>query len=210
MNKSVLLSAMLALPLAGWAASAQAGSNAVADVDAHASTLGTGLAVAFPVGDSVAARVGFNQFNLSFNTTTTSATSTINYSGNLKLSTVELLADWHPFDGLFHLTGGMMVNNNKYEATGIDQATGATASATVTFSKTAPYLGFGWSGQAKNTGWSFKSDIGVLFQGAPNATLTSANPTLAANLATEQAALNDKLKNFKYYPVISFAVGYAF
>lgn len=209
MRKSVLLPALLALPLTGLAAAAHAG-NAVADVDVHVSTLGGGLGIAFPVGNSFAARVGFNQFNLSFNTTTTSATSTINYTGNLKLSTVALLADWHPFDGTFHLTGGMMLNNNKYEATGTDQATGATANATVTFNKTAPYLGFGWSGQAKNTGFSFKSDIGVLFQGAPNATLTSANPTLAANLANEQATLNDKLKNFKYYPVVSVGIGYAF
>ncbi len=209
MNKTFLLPAMLALPLMSLAAAAQAG-NAVADVDVHVSTLGAGLGVAFPVGNSVDARIGFNQFNLSFNTTTTSATSTINYSGNLKLSTVELLADWHPFDGTFHLTGGLMINNNKYEATGVDQATGATATASVAFNKTAPYLGLGWSGQAKNTGWSFKSDIGVLFQGSPNATLTSANPTLNANLATEQAALNDKLKNFKYYPVVSVGIGYAF
>ncbi len=209
MRKSVLLPALLALPLAGMAAAAQAG-NAVADVDVHVSTLGAGVGVAFPVSDSVAARLGFNQFNKSFSTTTTSATSTINYNGNLKLSTVELLADWHPFSGLFHLTGGLMVNNNKFEATGTDQATGGIVNATVTFNKTVPYLGLGWSGQAKNSGWSFKSDIGVLFQGAPNASLTSANPTLAANLPAEQATLNDKLKNFRYYPVVSVGIGYAF
>lgn len=209
MRKSVFLPALLALPLASLASAAQAG-NAVADIDLHISTLGGGLAVAFPVGDSVAARLGFNTFNKSFSTTTTNATNTINYNGNLKLSTYELLADWHPFDGTFHLTGGVMINNNKFEATGTDQATGAPVDATVTFNKTVPYLGIGWSGQAKNTGWSFKSDIGVLFQGAPNATLTSTNPTLAANLAANQATLNDKLKNFKYYPVISIGVGYAF
>ncbi len=209
MRKSALLSAMLALPLAALAVSAQAG-NAVADVDVHASTLGAGLGVAFPVGDSVAARVGFNQFNLNFNTTTTSATSTINYTGHLKLSTIELLADWHPFNGLTHLTAGVMLNNNKLDATGVDQVTGGTVNSTVAFRKVAPYLGFGWSGRASKTGWSFKSDIGVLFQGAPNAALTSNNPTLNANLPAEQAVLNDKLKNFKYYPVVSIGIGYAF
>ncbi len=209
MRKSVLLPALLALPLAGLASAAQAG-KATADVDVHVSTLGAGLDVAVPVADSVAARLGFNAFNKSFSTTTTSATNTINYNGNLKLSTVQLLADWHPFNGLFHLTGGVMLNNNKFDATGTDQATGAPVTASVTFSKTVPYLGIGWSGQAKNTGWSFKSDIGVLFQGSPTATLTSTNQTLAANLATNQAALNDKLKNFKYYPVVSIGIGYAF
>jgi hypothetical protein len=209
MKKSVLLSAMLALPLAGLAVTAQAG-NAVADVDLHLSTLGGGLAVAIPVSNSVAARAGFNTFNKSFSTTTTSANATINYNGNLKLSTYELLADWHPFAGIFHLTGGVMVNNNKLEATGTDPATGGTVNATVTFNKTVPYLGFGWSGNPKKTGFSFKSDIGVLFQGAPNASLTSNNATLNANLGADQAALNDKLKNFKYYPVVSIGIGYAF
>ncbi len=209
MRKSVLLSALLTLPLAGFAGASQA-DNAIADVDAHVSTLGAGLDVAVPVSDSVDARLGFNVFSKNYSTTTTTATSAINYTGNLKLSTFQLLADWHPFNGVFHLTGGVMVNGNKFEATGIDQVTGGTVNASVTFSKTVPYLGFGWSGQAKNTGWSFKSDIGVLFQGAASTSLTSTNPILAANLPAEQAVLNDKLKNFRYYPVVSIGIGYAF
>lgn len=206
MKKSFLLAAAVLLPLA---APAHAG-NAVADVDMHISTLGGGLGIAVPVSDSVAARVGFNQFSMSYNTTTTTATSTINYAGTLKLSTVQLLADWHPFDGLTHITAGVMINNNRLEATGVDQVTGGVVNAVVDFNKTAPYLGFGWSGQASHTGWSFKSDFGVLFQGAPRATLTTANPTLAPNLATEQSTLNDNLKNFRYYPVVSVGIGYAF
>ena len=70
MKKSFLFAAVL-LPLALGATPAHAG-RAVADVDAHVSTLGAGLDIAFPVGNSVAARLGFNQFSLSYNTTTTS------------------------------------------------------------------------------------------------------------------------------------------
>lgn len=209
MKKFLLSPAVMLLPLAVLAAPAHAG-DAVAGVDVHVSTLGGGLGLTVPMGESIDARVGFNQFSHSYNTTTTSATGTISYAGSLNLSTVQLLADWHPFDGVTHLTAGLMINNNKFEATGIDQATGAVVNAVVDFNKTAPYLGFGWSSRPGNTGWSFKSDFGVLFQGAPRATLTTANPTVAATLPTEQAALNDNLKNFKYYPVVSVAVGYAF
>jgi hypothetical protein len=210
MKKLFLSPAVMLLPLAVLAAPAHAG-DAVADVDAHVSTLGAGMDIAIPVGDSVAARVGFNQFSMSYNTTTTSgAGTTINYNGNLKLQTVQLLADWHPFNGVTHLTAGVMINNNKVEAVGVEQTTNAVVNAVVDFNKTAPYLGFGWSGRASNSGWSFKSDIGVLYQGAARATLTTTNATLAANLATEQAALNDKLKNYKYYPVVSIGIGYAF
>lgn len=209
MKKSQLVPALLAPLFCGMAFSAQAG-NAVADVDVHVSTLGSGASIAFPLGDSLAARVGFNHFSKSFSTTTTNATSIINYNGDLKLSTVDLLADWHPLNGVFHFTAGVMLNNNKIEATGLDQVTGGTVNASVAFNKTAPYLGFGWSGQAKTTGLSFKSDIGILYQGAPTATLSSNNATINANLAAEQATLNDKLKNYKYYPVISIGIGYAF
>lgn len=89
----------------------------------------------------------------------------------------------------------------------------------VSFNSAAPYLGFGWNSQPKNKGLSFKSDFGVMFQGSPNATLTytgngGGNPTvnsqIRSQVAVEQTNLNDKLKNYKYYPVISFAIGYAF
>lgn len=213
-KNSAVFSVVLALSLSGLAASAQAG-NAVADVDVHVSTLGGGVAVAFPVGDTLDARLGFNAFSRSFSHTTTNQGGTVNNDARLKLATYELLADWHLFNGITHLTAGVMYNNNKVElnAVGSYVINGTTyntpMNAAITFNKVAPYLGFGWSGQAKNTGWSFKSDIGVLFQGAPKATLTAPG-VAAADLATQEASVNDSLKNFKYYPVVSFGIGYAF
>lgn len=211
----MLFPAVLALSLSGLAASAQAG-GATADVDLHVSTLGGGLAVAVPVGNTVDARLGFNTFHRNFTKTTTNANGSVTNDASLKLSTVELLADWHPFNGITHLTGGVMLNNNKVDmnAVGSFMINGTTytntpMNAAITFNKIAPYLGFGWSGQAKNRGWSFKSDIGVLFQGTPKTTLTAPGVS-AADLATQQASVNDSLKNFRYYPVISVGIGYAF
>jgi len=186
------------------------------DVDLHASTLGGGLAVAFPATDTVDARVGFNAFSRNFTKTTTNAGGTVNNDASLKLSTIELLADWHLFNGITHLTGGLMLNNNKVDmnAVGTYTINGTTytntpLNAAITFNKAAPYIGFGWSGRAKNTGFSFKSDFGILLQGAPKATITA--PGVApADVAAQQASVNDSLKNFKYYPVISVGIGYAF
>lgn len=214
MKKSVLFPAVLALSLSGLAASAQAG-NAVADVDVHVSTLGGGLAVAFPATNTVDARVGFNTFHRNFTKTTTNANGTVNNDASLNLSTLELLADWHVFNGITHLTAGVMYNNNKVDmnAVGSYVINGTTyntpLTASIAFNKLAPYLGFGWSGRAKNTGWSFKSDIGIMYQGSPKATVTAPG-VAAADVATQQASVNDSLKNFKYYPVISLGIGYAF
>lgn len=200
-----------------------AADNATVDVGVHLSTLGLGLSAAFPMTDSIGGRLGFNQFSKSFNKTSGS----VNYTGDLKLSSFEALADWHLFNGITHLTAGLMHNGNKLSMTAApsggsitingtvypSSAVG-TMSAAVDFNKVAPYLGFGWSGQAKNTGFSFKSDFGVLFQGKPKATVTCTNPannaTLAADCAAAQTTLSDDVKNFTRYPVISLGLGYAF
>ena len=181
-------------------------------VEAHVSTLGYGLGIGFQAADSsVVTRVGLNQFSKTYTTTSNS----VNYEGKLKLSSVDLLLDWHLFNGVTHLTTGLVYNNNKVDLTSNGSYTingnlySGTLNSTVTFNKVAPYLGFGWSGQAKNTGLSFKSDFGVLFQGKPKSTVTGSGVT-AADLATAQNELDDSLKNFRYYPVISIGIGYAF
>jgi hypothetical protein len=202
MKKRILLVAVMA----AISAPAFAGT----DIEAHLSTLGYGLGVGFQTTDSVVTRVGFNQFSKTYNTTSGS----VNYNGKLKLSSADLLADWHLFGGVTHLTAGLVYNNNKVELTssGAYAINGnpytATLNSTVTFNKVAPYLGFGWSGQAKNKGLSFNSDFGVLFQGKPKASVTGSGS--AAADATAQADLENSLKNFRYYPVISFGIGYAF
>lgn len=202
MKKQILMAAMMA----AISAPAFAGT----DIEAHISTLGYGLGLGFQATDSVVARVGFNQFSKTYTTTS----GTVNYNGNLKLSSVDLLADWHLFGGVTHLTAGLVYNNNKVEMTSVGQYTlngnnyNGTLNSSVTFNKVAPYLGFGWSGQPKNSGLSFNSDFGVLFQGKPKASVSGSGNTAAD--ATAQADLENSLKNFRYYPVISVGIAYAF
>ena len=202
MKKQILLAATLAV----MSAPVFAGT----DVEARISTLGYGLGLGFQATDSVVARVGFNQFSKTYSTTS----GAVNYNGNLKLSSADLLADWHLFGGVTHLTAGLVYNNNKVEMTSVGQYTlngtayTGTLNSSVTFNKVAPYLGFGWSGQPKNSGFSFNSDFGVLFQGQPKASVSGSGN--AAADATAQADLENSLKNFRYYPVISVGIAYAF
>jgi hypothetical protein len=213
MKKRILFAAVMA----AISAPAVAGTG----VDVHVSTLGYGLDVAFPVTDTVVARVGMNQFKKSINT----SSGGLDYTGDFKLSSFGLLADWHLFNGVTHLTAGLMANGNKLNlaatATGgsytingksYTAADIGTMTTKVEFSKTVPYLGFGWGGQVKNSGFYFNSDLGILFQGSPKATITStsATPQASAAISDAQTQLNEDLKNYKYYPVISFGIGYAF
>lgn len=203
-----------AIPLQASAA------DAMVDIDVHASTLGMGAGFAIPVSENTAARLSLNKFNYTYSTTS----DNINYSSTLKLESLAALFDWHVFSGITHLTAGMIYNNNSFDMVGIP-GTGSiyningspytltSLNANITFNKVVPYLGFGWGGRPSKTGFSFKTDFGVMFQGAPQATLsvTGTGASAAANdVAIAQARLNEDMKSFSIYPVISLGMGYAF
>ena len=193
-------------------------------VNGKLSTLGLGLEVAFPMISSVDARIGFNQFKRSLTRTTTSNGNDTNYEGDLNLNTFEALADWHPFEGSFRVSGGLMYNKNDLKMTarpsggtisigGTDYVAGPGdyVNAEVNFNKMAPYLGIGWGRTPKNSGLSFTSDIGILFQGSPKGAVSTNIPGVAqSDLDQANSDLNDSIKNFKYYPVISIGIGYTF
>jgi hypothetical protein len=197
-------------------------------INGKVSTLGLGAEAAFPLAQSVDVRLGFNTFKKDFSKSTITNGLPTNYDGDLKLGSVEALADWHPMDSSFRVSGGLLLNNNKFSLTGQPSSgtiniggvtypipPGASVKATVDFNNVAPYFGIGWGRSPKHTGLSFTSDVGVVFQGAPKSNITTTNipdpyGTLAADTAKANADLKDELKNFNIYPVISFGIGYTF
>lgn len=194
-----------------------------AEVDASVSTLGYGLGVGVQLSDNLVARFGLNQFNRDFNT----SADTLNLKGDLKLSSLDALLDWHLFDGATHLTVGILSNDSSLNMTAVPDSNGiytingvpysaklvGNLSGYVSFNKTSPYLGFGWSSQPKNKGLMLKSDFGVMYLGTLTAHLGytgTYNATISKEVAAEEKSLNDKLSGYQYYPVISFGIGYAF
>jgi len=207
---------ILAAALAALSSAALADTTAAAKV----STLGAGLDVAFSMTESIDARIGFNTFNYNTNKTSNGTS----YSGQLSLGSLEALADWHPWAGSFRVTGGLMYNNNKFSMTAqpaggnvtvggvvYTAAQAGTVAANVDFKKVVPYLGIGWGSAPKDSGFSFAADLGILFQGTPNARVTATGAAVtAAALSRANADLNASLKNFQYYPVASVGIGYTF
>ena len=68
-------------------------------------------------------------------------------------------------------------------------------------------------------GVNFYADLGVIFQGSPTASLTAncgaqaGTPACTAaqgQIAAEQARLEDKLKDLKYYPVLNIGLTIGF
>jgi hypothetical protein len=135
------------------------------------------------------------------------------------------MANIHPFSGSFHVTAGLMQNNNKLTLTADPSSTYTIGNTTYTasdvgnldgevdFKKLAPYVGIGW-GSSPGRGIGFTFDMGVLMQGKPNVTLTStggalsADPTFQANLKQEEANAQNDIKGFTNYYVMSFGVDF--
>lgn len=177
-------------------------------------------------GDKLSTRLSLNGWNK----TITQSDSNGDYTGNLKLQSFLALVDWYPASGTFRTTFGLAANGNKatmtanstsgfYTFNGTQYAVGEVSSFTaeVKFNTIAPYLGVGWGNPvATGKGWGFIMDLGILFQGSPKVTstvtcgVTAQCAQLQSDVAAGAAQLEEDLKDFKYYPVVSLGVSYHF
>jgi hypothetical protein len=88
-------------------------------------------------------------------------------------------------------------------------------------------LGFGNLVPRNGHHWSFLAEAGFAYQGSPNTALTLAgtacdpntgticvnaatDPTVQSNLAAEQSKINHDVSFFRFYPILSVGVGFAF
>ncbi len=191
-------------------------------VNLKAGTLGVGVELSKSFSDKFSLGLGFNSYNYK----TTDSASDVNYDFNYDLQSIALLANYHPFSGVFRFTGGVLYNNNELDLTG--KPTGSnyvingvtytaaqvgTLNGKLTFNRAAPYLGLGW-GNRPGGRLGLSADIGVLYQGSPklslNATGALSDPTLASNLEQERRSEEEDLSNFKWYPVLSLGVYFRF
>ena len=197
-------------------------------VTASVGSAGLGAHLSIPVQTGLHLRLGVNAAHYRFE----DKSGAIDYEYKLRLRTAEVLADWFPMDGAFHLTGGAAYNGNQITGQGRPQADGSyvvngnnytsgagTIDGKISFRKAVPYLGIGWGNPlTQERGWGLASDLGVLFQGAPTSSLASTNCTLAtslcsklaSDLAAERSKRDEDLKVFKAYPVLRIGVSYKF
>ena len=149
----------------------------------------------------------------------------ITYDFDLKLRSFSLMMDVHPIPLMgFRLSGGLILNNNRVDMTAVPQGTyeigGQTYSGAqvgqllgeMTFRKAAPYVGLGW-GNATRSRIGFAFDLGVAFQGTPNVDLDvtgpiAQDPNFRADLQREEQNIQDDVKIFKYYPVVSIGLSF--
>ena len=211
------------LLLAGSTIPAQAGDFSLG---ASASTLGFGAEAGYAFNDRFGVRLGGYAFSLDRD----GEENGIQYEGELDLSNVGFFVDWHPFAGVFRVSGGWFATDNTLDGTGVPGPGGTFDIGGITFTETevgtlgamadlgtsAPFLGAGWVWGRDGGGLAWSLDLGILFQDSPDIELTStggtlsSEPALQAALREEEAELEDDCDNYDLYPVISVGVSWRF
>ena len=150
-------------------------------------SLGAGATIAFGINRSLEARIGFNQFSIDFDIDA----QDLNYVGDVSLSTTTAILDYYPWQRSgFRVSLGAFLNNNEINGTAspsVPVTLGSqvfqpedigSASASITFPNSAPYLGLGWGRRtSEKNGLRFSVDAGVFMQGQSTTCLLYTSPS---------------------------------
>ena len=229
MKKTLAAIALASLTTSAFAQS-QARTQSEIGITGTVGTTGIGAHATIPISPSVNARLGLSYLGYNYR----GSTRDMQYDLDLKANTYDALVDWYPEKGsAFRITGGVTYNGNRIDVHALPNAAGAYSiqgntydaaavgkvDGKVGFNKFAPYLGIGWGRNLKDEkGWSFSTDIGVLFQGSPKTSLTASGCTadaavcnqFATDVARENQELAREVRKFKVYPVLRIGVSYKF
>ena len=189
-------------------------------------TLGFGLDVSMPIKENLALRVNLNGGSYS----DTQENDGNDFEGTLDLMTFGALLDYYPYENNFRLTTGVYYNGNEFTGTATPSITTtielndieytvndiAYVNTEVTFNKFAPYIGLGWGNDAKSKGWGVTFDLGLMYHGQAEASLSPEIKDLEkieeinTAIENEEKSIEDELADYKIYPVVAFGVNYSF
>jgi hypothetical protein len=149
--------------------------------------IGIGANVKYKVDDRFAVRAGFDIFSVS---DVEIEDEDVTYNFDAKVQDLNLLIDWHPWEGSFRTSAGILVNssdldgditptvangkNIEFTFNGTKYSYSADEVGSIhtvaDFDPIAPYVGIGWDTSFdKDKGWGFTFDLGVAFTGSMKA-----------------------------------------
>jgi len=208
-------------------------------VGVKVSTLGIGGEAALPLGHRSNVRVGFNLFNYShtFDKDGVTYKGTLNLRSaqatydffpfwGFHISPGVLLYNGNKLTANASVPGGstLTFNNTTYLSDAADPVAGT---GKLTVYKTAPMVLVGFGNLVpRSRHFSTTFEIGAAYQGPPRIALNltgsvcdttglncrtiSSDPTVQSNIVAEQNKLDKKASPFRFYPVVSFGIGYKF
>ena len=181
-------------------------------VGVQAAVFGIGADIKGKISDNLGIRASFDTYSINDYEVEDDTTK---YNFDLKLQDFMLVGDYHPWEGSFKLSGGMIVNNsvldgditpnlqgqdkiefdfnNKHYVYSVDEL--GSIQTKVDFDPIAPYIGLGWDTSFdKESGLGFTFNLGVAYQGAAQATYTlkyGAALDIDKRIAEETAGIPD-------------------
>jgi hypothetical protein len=214
---------------------ASAAARAEVAITAKAGTLGGGVELTVGLSPQVNVRLGGNAFDYTDNDREVSG---IFYDATARLRTATALLDFHPGGRGFRLSAGAIYNDTKVDGSSLPPSSGfydiggvqvpvalvGTLDGRIEWDPIVPYAGIGW-GNAVGPGRRvrFALDLGAIFQGKGQATLTplipanspinttpGAREALQILLDREERDIEKDVADYTVYPVISVGVSYRF
>lgn len=214
----------LSLAMLGWAGGAEAQrAPGRVELGVTAGTEGVGPEIAFRADDLLGVRA--NATFLGFGHGVRSGG--IDYHGHVDLASGGVMLDLHPFRGGLFVSAGGRINGNRGRVSATPMQNTAIGSTTFTpqqigtitgraDTKTfAPQVTLGYAGSVGG-GLVLGVEAGALFQGAvrirefrSNGTLAD-NPVYVAQLEQERRDLQNRVDDYKVYPVAQLRLAYRF
>src|SRR5712664_4961983 len=208
-------------------------------VGVKVSTLGIGGEVGVAVSHRSNVRFGFNAFSYghTFDKDGVTYKGTLDLRSAQATFDLFFLKEFHISPGVLVYNGNNVtanasvpgghsftLSNTSYVSAAADPITGT---GKLTVYKAAPMLLVGFGNLVpRSRHFSTSFEIGAAYQGPPRVTLNlggsacdstglfcrsiSSDPTIQANVVSEQAKLNKSTSPYKFYPVLSFGVGFKF
>lgn len=196
--------------LAGLPATANAQSLAAT---LRAGTEGVGIGLTAPLAPTLNGRIQGSFF--SYSQTGTGVVDDVNvaYDAKGELFLLAAVADWHPFDSAFRLSGGVYYNGIK--GNGLLNAAEPVEVSNRTYdpaeigdldidvspgSQFSPYFGLGF-GNALKRNFGFSIDIGALYHGAPTVEMNGTR--MLEPMYQEAAQIEENISWARFYPVLT-------
>jgi hypothetical protein len=205
-------------------------------VDVHAGSMGLGVGAALHISPNINMRVGLNRFDYDIDVDDEDG---LRYDADLELNNQYVMLDLYPSQRSgFRFSLGMYLNDNEVNAGATvlndgdalignsDAAAGTSVNSKISFDTEAGYLGIGWGNVFSKGTFSFGMDLGLVYQGSPQADLNVAlSDSLSqscetdpgtygciseADIAVEEAELEDELSDYDAHPLIQMNFGFRF
>jgi hypothetical protein len=149
----------------------------------------------------------------------------IDFNGKLKAQSASALVDYFPGSSGFRITGGVNFNDTKVTLTstgGVATINGKPVSLVGEFfdlevkqPSVTPYLGlgYGFKPDAKQTGWGFYADAGLMFgrfHTTTNTSLVGKQGITQADVDAQTATVRDDVSKLSVFPKLAVGVTYRF